>query len=76
MKDVISIRIPSEVKQEMDRLREEINWSEEIRNFIKRKISEHKKRRALQELIAYIRTLPSSSRGTADKLVREDRDSR
>ncbi|KYH38152.1 MAG: hypothetical protein AYL29_001040 [Candidatus Bathyarchaeota archaeon B24] len=76
MGDVISIRIPPEVKREMDRLRGEVNWSEEIRSFIKKRISEHKRRKALQELIAYIQTLPSAPGGTADKLVREDRDSR
>jgi len=33
---MISIRMPEELKREMDRLRDEVNWSEEIREFIKR----------------------------------------
>jgi len=72
---VYSIRIPPEIKNEMDKLKGEVNWSEEIREFIKRKISEHKRRRALREVVAYIQTLPEAPKGTAQKLVREDRDS-
>jgi metal-responsive CopG/Arc/MetJ family transcriptional regulator len=72
---VISIRIPPEIKNEMDRLRGEINWSEEIREFIKNKIEEHKKRKTLQEVVEYIQTLPEAPKGTAQKLVRESRDS-
>lgn len=53
----------------------DVNWSEEIREFIKKKIKEHKKRKALQEVVAYIQTLPEALKGTAQKLVREDRDS-
>ncbi|MHA1579458.1 MAG: type II toxin-antitoxin system VapB family antitoxin, partial [Candidatus Freyarchaeota archaeon] len=63
-----------EIKNEMDKLRGEINWSEEIREFIKSKIEEHKKRKVLQEAIAYIQSLPEAPKGTAQMLVREDRD--
>lgn len=72
---VYSIRIPPEIKNEMNKLKGEINWSEEIREFIKSKIEEHKKRKVLQEVVAYIQTLPEAPKGTAQKLVREDRDS-
>ncbi len=71
---VYSIRIPPEIKNEMNKLKGEINWSEEIREFIKSKIEEHKKRKVLQEVVAYIQTLPEVPKGTAQKLVREDRD--
>jgi len=54
MGNVISIRVPPEIKREMDELKGEVNWSEEIREFIKKKIKEHKKRKALQEGVAYI----------------------
>ncbi|MCA6213562.1 hypothetical protein GBV73_09560 [Thermococcus sp. 101 C5] len=75
MGNVVSIRVPPEIKREMDKLKGEINWSEEIRRFIKKKIEEHKKRKALQEVIDYIQALPEAPKGTAQKLVREDRDS-
>ncbi|MGQ9723412.1 MAG: type II toxin-antitoxin system VapB family antitoxin [Candidatus Jordarchaeum sp.] len=72
---VFSIRIPPEIKNEMDKLKSKINWSREIREFIESKIEEHKKRKVLQEAIAYIQSLPEAPKGTAQKLVREDRDS-
>ncbi|WP_288073476.1 hypothetical protein [Pyrococcus sp.] len=66
MGDGISIRVPPEIKHEMEKLKGEVNWSEEIREFIKRKIKEYK--------IAYIQALPEAPRGTAQKLVGKDRD--
>lgn len=75
MGSVISIRVPPEIKHEMDKLKGEVNWSEEIREFIKKKIKEYKKRKALQEVVTYIQTLPEAPKGTVQKLVREDRDS-
>ncbi|HDJ50668.1 MAG TPA: hypothetical protein ENF25_00505 [Thermoprotei archaeon] len=75
MKSVISIRVPQELKREMDRLRGEINWSEEIREFIRRKVQEYKKKKVLEEILSYIQGLPQVPRGTVRELVREDRDS-
>ena len=74
MGTVISIRVPEELKREMDRLRGEVNWSEEIREFIKR-IEEYKKREIVNELVEYIKTLPEAPKGVAQELVRESRDS-
>ena len=73
---VISVRVPDEVKRWMDMLRGEINWSKEIREFIIRRIEEVRKRKVLSEVVDYIRTLPEAPRGTANRLVRRDRDSR
>jgi hypothetical protein len=75
MGNVFSIRIPPEIKREMDRLKGNINWSNEIKEFIKKRIRNHKKREVLDEVMSYIQTLPEVSKGTAQKLVREDRDS-
>jgi len=72
---VFSIRIPPDIKEEMDKLKGEINWSEEIRRFIKKKIKEHRKRKVLQEVVSYIQSLPETHAETAQKLVRESRDS-
>ncbi|MHA1363468.1 MAG: type II toxin-antitoxin system VapB family antitoxin [Candidatus Freyarchaeota archaeon] len=67
---------PPEIKNEMDKLKDEINRSKEISESIKSKIQEQKKRKALQEAVAYIQTLPEAPKGTAQKLVRKDRDTR
>ena len=75
MGTVISIRVPEELKREMDRLRNRVNWSEEIREFIKRRIEEYKKKEIINELVEYIKTLPEAPKGAAQELVRESRDS-
>ena len=75
MGTVISVRVPEELKREMDRLRDEVNWSEEIREFIKRKIEEYRKKEVVDELVEYIKTLPEAPKGVAQELVRESRDS-
>ncbi len=75
MGTVISIRVPEELKREMDRLRDEVNWSEEIREFIKRRIEEYRKKKVFDELVEYIKTLPEAPKGVARELVRESRDS-
>mgnify|MGYP000748823164 FL=1 len=72
---MISIRVPEELKREMDRLRGEVNWSEEIREFIKRRIEEYRKKKIFDELVEYIKTLPEAPKGVARELVRESRDS-
>jgi len=70
---VVSIRIPPELRREMRKY--DINWSREIREFIKKRIEEEEKKRALQEVIEIVESLPGVPKGTAKKLVREDRDS-
>ena len=72
---VISIRVPEELKREMDRLRDKVNWSEEIREFIKRRIEEYRKKEIINELVEYIKTLPEAPKEVAQELVRESRDS-
>ncbi|MHA1643493.1 MAG: hypothetical protein ACTSV0_00525 [Candidatus Freyarchaeota archaeon] len=57
-------------------MKDEISRSKEINESIKSKIQEQKKRKTLQEAVAYIQTLPEAPKGTAQKLVRKDRDTR
>jgi DNA-binding transcriptional regulator GbsR (MarR family) len=75
MTSVISIRLPSEIKQEMEKLKAEINWNEEIKAFLKKRIENWKKRAVMDEVIWMIETLPETPKGTAAQMVREDRDS-
>lgn len=72
---VICIRIPKELKEEMDKLRGVVNWSEEIRRFIEKKIEEVEQERALKEFEEIIKTIPKLPPEEVIKLVREDRDS-
>jgi len=73
MSDVVSFRIPPELKKKMKEI--DINWSEEIRKFIETKIREYRKKKALEEINAMLSNLSGAEKGTAEKYVREDRDS-
>ena len=75
MSVTVSFRIPRELKRKMDELRGIINWSEEVRRFIERRIREYEQMKAIEELESIIRALPTLPRGTVVKFVREDRDS-
>jgi len=75
MTSVISIRVPPEIKQEMEKLKAEVNWNEEIKAFLKKNIEDRKKRVVLEEVVGMIETLHETPDGTAAMMVREDRDS-
>ena len=75
MSAVISVRVPRELKEKMDRLKFKVNWSEEIRKFLERRVEELQRRRVLEEVHEIIEQVPESGRGTAARYVREDRDS-
>ncbi len=73
MSNVVSFRIPPELKKRMKEI--DINWSEEIRKSIEAKIIEYRKKKALEEINAMLSNLSGAEKGTAEKYVREDRDS-
>jgi len=72
---VLSIRIPRKLKEEMDKLREFVDWKTEIISFIEMKVKYYKKLKALDEVNKILDKLPKAPRGTAARLVRMDRDS-
>ncbi len=75
MSVVISFRIPKKLKEKMDKLRKVVNWSEEVRSFLERRVREYEQLNAIRELEELIKDIPKTPRGTASKYVREDRDS-
>jgi len=71
---VICIDVPKELKERMDKLRGVVNWSEEIRRFIEKRIEEIEQEHALKEFEEIIKTIPRLPPEEVTKLVREDRD--
>jgi hypothetical protein len=71
---VVSVKVPLKVKEEMERTKASVKWPDEIRNFILERL-EHEKRREnaskVEEMLRGVRKLP---KGSAARLVREDRD--
>ena len=72
----MSFRVPRELKRRMDGLRKYINWSEELRKFVEKKVKEYEQQRAIEELEEIIRSMPPTPKGASAIYVREDRDSR
>ena len=77
MSEIISIRIPKELKRKMDVLRGKVKWSEEIRKFIEQRVNELWREKVLEEVDKVIDSLnlPELPAGAAARIVREDRDS-
>ena len=71
--DVVSFRVPRELKKAMKEV--DVNWSEEIRKFIEKKVREFEKKRTLDEIDTMLANVREAKKGTAKNYVREDRDS-
>jgi len=71
MSEVFTIRIPRELRERMRRY--QVNWSQEIRGFIERRVKQLELTGTLEEIEAKARRRTSVDSTT---LVREDRDSR
>jgi len=72
---VVTVRVPRELKEKMQKYKSRINWSDEIRKFIENKVLEIEREEVFARLDNLIRRLPQTPRGTAEKYLREDRDS-
>jgi hypothetical protein len=75
MSVVYSFRIPRRLKEEMDKLRDVVDWRKEIVAFIEERVKMYKRQRALREVVEILKGLPETPGGIAARLVREDRDS-
>jgi hypothetical protein len=72
---VVSVKVDERMKKEMERYRKQIVWPDEIRNFIGGKIEQVQREVSLKEVERMLSGVPSVPKGTAARLVREDRDS-
>jgi ribosomal protein S18 len=77
MSETISFKVPKNIKAEFDKLKNEVNWSEELRNYIIERINYVKKEKALKEIINDLEKIGPANvpKGFSIKSVREDRDS-
>ncbi len=76
MSEVVSFKIRRDLKRKMEKFKDEVNWSEELRRFVELKIKELEARESKERLRERLRKAPwSLERGTSSELVREDRDS-
>ena len=74
MSTVISIRIPKDLKDKMEKF-DKINWSELIRRFIEEKITQLELEEALRIIEEHLKEIPELPRGTVARWIRSDRES-
>lgn len=71
---VVSVKVPKWVREKMKAYGEVVEWPEEIRRLIIAKIEELERIRAVEKAIKLLEAIPPAPKGTAEALVREDRD--
>ncbi|MEM0320368.1 MAG: hypothetical protein QXS67_03035 [Candidatus Nezhaarchaeales archaeon] len=69
---VITIRVSDELKKKMREVK--LNWSEEIREFIKQRINELEREKSIKEAMEILKDKKGVERGFSALSVREDRD--
>ncbi len=74
MSVVLSIRIPKKLKEEMDELKDLVDWPKEIREFLEKRVQRYRRMKVLREIDKELEKLPPTPRGLAARLVREDRE--
>lgn len=70
--DTISFRVPTKLKEDMKKVG--VNWSQEVRQFIERRVRQSKKEEAIKKIDSVLSRMPGAEKGTASHYVREDRD--
>lgn len=71
----MSFKLPEELKEKMKKYKDQVEWSKELREYVKRKIGEIESKNRLEEVHQILEKTSSVPEGTARKTVREDRDS-
>lgn len=74
MSEVLSIRIPRRLKEEMEELRDIVDWRREILGFLEERVRYYRRLRALREAEEVLSRHPVLPRGAGWRSVREDRD--
>ena len=72
---VVSVKVSSKTKKEMNQLRNKVEWPSEIRNFIEGRLERARREETIERVEKILKNLPEVKPGTASRLLREDRDS-
>ena len=75
LSEVVSFRVSREVKERMERLKGYVNWPEELRAYVTRRVEELEREINFREVVEELRKTGSAPKGFSVASVREDRDS-
>lgn len=73
MSEVISFKVPRELKKKVDRFKDVVDWPSEFRVFVERRVKELERSEVIQRILAGkpSKILPA---GSVVKTIREDRE--
>jgi len=74
MSVVISIRIPRELKERMDRIKD-VNWSEFIRRFLEETVTRYEAEIVIRRVEEHLKDVPELPPSTVARWMRSDRES-
>ena len=74
MSDVIAIRVPKKLKNELQELN--VNYAEDIREYLERRVKAEKLKQVMKEIDAFRNELGEKTKITQSsaEIIREDRD--
>ena len=75
MSEVVSFKVPREIKEKMRKYSKRVKWSEELRNYVIERIRRMEAEENLEKVIEMIESTKGVPRGFSVRSVREDRDS-
>ena len=75
MGKVVAVKVPDELKEGMNRLKDRVRWPDELRRFIEERIREEEAKDNLRKVIELVRSTKEVPKGFASRSMREDRDS-
>jgi len=73
---VVSVKVQDEIKRQMEKYRDSIDWPEAIRGFIGDRIRQAEREANLNDVEGLLKGVPATPKGMASRLVREDRNAR
>ncbi len=77
MSVVVSFKVRREIKELMDRFRNRVNWSEELRRFVEERVRQLEAEENFEKILERLKSAEwGVPRGFSTSSVREDRDSR
>ncbi|MEM2123125.1 MAG: hypothetical protein QXE79_05775 [Candidatus Bathyarchaeia archaeon] len=72
---VVSIKVPDQIKEKMEKYKDRVHWPDEIRKLIAAKLEEIERSEIVSRAMRLLEGIPPAGAGTAESLVREDRES-
>lgn len=75
MSDVVSFKVPREIKEKMKRYSKQVKWSEELRSYIIERIRSIEAEDNLKRVVEMIESTKGVPEGFSVRSIREGRDS-